>query len=364
MGKHIFLTGFPGFIAKRLVKETDALEKGISYHFLIQEHMWSVADEALAELNEAIPGFADRCTLIVGDITHPTLKLSDEDYKSLSSKVTQIWHLAAIYDLATDESVAYNVNVVGTKHILDFAESCKKLKRLDYVSTCYVSGNRTGLIMESDGDIGQEFKNHYESTKCWAEAEIHKRKDTIPTAIYRPGIVMGDSKTGVTDKYDGPYFLILLLMRLPKWIPMVNIGAGSARPNLVPVDYVVKSMAYIASKKESLGKTFALSDPNPHTAKDIIKGILQSLERAKAYGKVPSGLLEFALSSRLIRKMVKIPKEAIIYFNHDVTYDSTNTQDLLKESGITCPDFLETLPTLVNYVLENPKKDFLDKRQF
>lgn len=364
MPGHIFLTGFPGFIASQLIDRIVAHDDGVSFTFIVQQHLLGAAEKSIERHDAEHPGLADRTTLVVGDITQPYLGMGEKAYDRECERVTQVWHLAAVYDLAVPEHVAYRVNVLGTGNVLDLCEDAEHLERLDYISTCYVSGQRSGRVLESELDEGQRFKNHYESTKAWAEMEVRRRMHRIPTCIHRPAIVVGDSHTGHTDKYDGPYFVINLFMRLPSWLPMVNIGDGTVRVNIVPVDFVVDAMAAIGRNRDAIGKTVALADPNPHTAREIIERVLEVLGMRRPLADVPAELVERALSMRRLRQLVQVPKEAVIYFNHEVEYDTRNQQALLEGTGIRCPDLLETMPTLIDYVRRNPDKSFLDERTF
>lgn len=363
MQRNVFVTGFPGFIAKQLVHRLVNKDGDAQFTFLIQEKLREVAEAALRELDGDHPGLSERSTLVAGDITQTRLGLPERVYRETAARTTHAWHLAAVYDLAVPEAVAYRVNVIGTANVLDFCEDAAGLERLDYVSTCYVSGDRTGTVLESELDEGQRFKNHYESTKCWAEMEVRRRQHRLPVAIHRPGIVVGDSRTGYTDKYDGPYFIIRLLMRMPRWVPMVNIGDGQARPNLVPVDFVVDAMAELWTQRDAPGKTFALADPNPHSSKHIVDAMLEAMGRRGAMGRVSASLVESALGAAKLRQAAQIPKEAVIYFNHRVDYDTSNTTAALEHTGVRCPDLLAILPTLVDYVREHPHKEFLDQRR-
>ena len=355
------VTGFPGFIGRRLVDEVLRTQPDSTVVALVQPQMVGHAKKAVSNLSDE--NASSRVELVVGDITQPKLGIEPSTYASLLERVGTVWHLAAIYDLAVDEQVAYRVNVVGTSHILDFCEELRNLVRLNYVSTCYVAGERDGLVLESELDVGQGHKNHYESTKFWAELEVQRRWGTLPTSIFRPGIVVGDSKTGATDKYDGPYFLINLLLRMPSWLPMVNVGQGDATVNLVPVDYVVDAMIAIGSKAGTTGKVFQLGDPNPMRAKDLISLLLQRLGRRQAIGTIPSSIFEGALGVAPIRRLIGIPKESVIYFNHPVRFDVSATLDALEGTGIRCPHFSDYATTMLDYMKRNPDKGFLDNRR-
>ncbi len=360
----VFMTGFPGFIAKRLVDRLLRKDPAADFCFLVEARLRSLAEDSLAALDERHPGVRARSRILLGDITAPRLGLDEPSYRAEAARTTHAWHLAAIYNLAVPASVAYRVNVLGTAAVLDFCQECPRLERLDYVSTCYVSGTRTGRILESELDVGQGFKNHYESTKCWAELEVRRRMPRLPVAIHRPGIVVGDSRTGETDKYDGPYFVMKLLAKLPSWLPMVNIGEGRARVNLVPVDFLVDAMAELASRRESIGLTFQHADPRAHTSREIMAAILEALGYRKPLVGLPGPLVERALGVPALRNLVKIPQETVIYFNHEAVYDATNLERLLAGSGIACPDFLSYVGVLVDYVRRYPEKPFLDGRSF
>jgi len=117
------------------------------------------------------------------------------------------------------------VNVEGTRHMLDFADGCSSLRRFQYVSTCYVSGRYAGIFRETDLSKGQTFNNFYEETKYLAEVEVQEQmRQGLPATIYRPAIVVGDSRTGDTQKYDGPYFAIRWLLRQPGIAIMPVVG--------------------------------------------------------------------------------------------------------------------------------------------
>ena len=358
----IFFTGFPGFIAKQLVDRIATQTPEARFTFLVQAHLQAIAQQAIRDLDQKHPGIQERSNLVVGDITEVYLGIPEDDYRTIASDTAQVWHLAAIYDLAVEEEVAYQVNVTGTEKVLDFCEACTNLKRFHYVSTCYVSGSRTDRVLESELNEGQTFKNHYESTKFWAEVEVRRRMESIPTTIYRPGIVVGDSKTGYTDKYDGPYYIIQLLLRLPSWLPTVNLGKSDARVNIVPVDFLVDAMASLSTEEAAIGETIQLADPAPHVARDIVAEILRILGRRKPVANVPSAWVEKLMNVDVFRQTLRIPKQAVVYFHHSVEYDTANQQRLLANTGIHCPDLFTILPTLVEYVREHPDKPFLDGR--
>ncbi|HEX2252517.1 MAG TPA: SDR family oxidoreductase [Thermoanaerobaculia bacterium] len=361
-GSTIFFTGFPGFIGRRLVRALHERRPEARWVFLVQDRLRERAEADLRELERRSPDFRDRWETVVGDITDPRLGLAPGTWEDLTGRVTEAWHLAAVYDLAVPEEVARRVNVDGTRHVLDFCQECEGFERLLYVSTCYVAGERKGRVLEDELDEGQGFKNHYESTKFAAEVEVQRRWDRIPTVVFRPAVVVGDSRTGETDKYDGPYYMMRLMMRLPRLVPVVGLGRGAARLNLVPVDWLVAAMVEIGSQEDATGRVYQLADPAALEVRELLDRISEILGKPKPLVRLPGALIEGAMSFRPLRQALEMPKETIVYANHPVAYDVQNTLDALEGTGIECPPIASYLPVLIDYVRRHPEKEFLDKR--
>src|SRR5690606_7497686 len=113
------------------------------------------------------------------------------------------------------------------------------------------------------------FRNHYEESKYLAELSVEKLKGELPVTIFRPSVVVGDSQTGETAKYDGIYSLIHYLLKAPRLLRLLNVGNHDVRLNLVPVDFVVEGMAALSSDANAEGKTLALADPEPLTTAEL-----------------------------------------------------------------------------------------------
>src|SRR3712207_6528728 len=186
----------------------------------------------------------DRVEILEGDIAERGLGLSTEQLERLQAETTIAYHLAAIYNLAVPLETAQRVNVEGTGNVVEFCAACENLERFNYVSTAYVAGARQGVVYEHELVYGQDFKNHYESTKFQAEVWVRDAMDRVPTTIYRPAIVVGDSKTGETQKFDGPYYILRTISQFMKMGGRIaQFGESDAPFNVVPVDFVVDAMA-------------------------------------------------------------------------------------------------------------------------
>src|SRR3954452_10465076 len=333
------ITGFPGFIGARLVRALLDDDPELNMVALVEPKM---ADKA----REQAP---DRLEVIEGDITDRRLKLSDEDYERLTGQVMQVYHLAAIYDLAVPIQAAQAVNVDGTGNILDFCLACDGLERLHYVSTAYVAGMRTGVVYEHELSLGQDFKNHYESTKFQAELWVRKELDRIPTTIYRPAIVVGDSQTGETQKFDGPYYILRTLSRIAKG-PIAQFGRSQAPFNVVPVDFIVDALQAAAREPGAVGQTLHLVDPEPVTAADLWRILSREYLGREPSVRVPPKLIETALRSKAVRsQFAGAPPESIRYLNHPVRFDTRRAGDILAAAGLRVPRFEEYVGPMVDF---------------
>ncbi|HPM75506.1 MAG TPA: SDR family oxidoreductase [bacterium] len=357
----MFFTGFPGFLGRHFFRKFAAEKTYDKYYVLIQEKFREKAERELDDLQPFDPRIKDKIELVAGDLTLLNLGLEDRTLAKVRAEVTDFWHLAAVYDLAVAEKIAWEINVEGTRRVLELCEQCKKLDKLVYFSTCYVSGLRTGLITEEDLDYGQGHKNHYESTKFEAEVLVRKQREKIPTVIIRPSIVIGDSQTGETDKFDGPYFLIRFLADMEKRdylkyfhsLRIPSLGQGGAYFNLVPVDYLVDATMHITAKTAALGKTFALCDPDPLTAREFYDKIYQVFGMGQTRGVVPMPLVQLATKTPGIADLMRIPEEVLPYVDHYTVYDCRNTLEFLNDSHIRCPHLPEYIGTLIDYVREH-----------
>ncbi len=344
----ILFTGFPGFIGGRLIPKLLAGTPGATVVALVEPRMVERARAAAAAIDP------ERVVVEPGDITDPKLGLSAARYAELAGTTTQVHHLAAVYDLAVPLAIAERVNVLGTQHVVAFCRAAPNLERHHYVSTCYVAGARSGRIFEGDLAAGQTFKNHYESTKFGAEVLVRASMGEVPTTIYRPAIVVGDSRTGVTAKFDGPYYLLRTLQRLGAKQPIPQIGRGSATFNVVPIDFVVDAIAAGATDLDTVGETLHLCDPAPVSAAELMRTFARLYAGREPSYTVPSALLVRALRVGAISKAFGgTPAESIIYLNHPVEFDTTRADAVLGRAGLRCPRFVEYAPRLVEFFREH-----------
>ena len=212
-----------------------------------------------------------RAIPVHGDLTAPGLGVSKAERSKLAQKrVDHFFHLAAIYDLKADEESQRIANIDGTRNAVAFANDLGA-GCFHHVSSIAAAGLYDGVFREDMFEEAEDLDHPYFATKHDSE-RIVRSDCKVPWRVYRPGIVVGHSRTGEMDKIDGPYYFFKLIQRmrqlLPPWMPTIGIEGG--RINIVPVDFVVDAIDHIAHKKGLDGKCFHLTDPEPKRVGEVL----------------------------------------------------------------------------------------------
>lgn len=351
--RSILITGFPGFIAGRLVERLATPET--NFFLLVQPAFVNAAMASIESIAASSNTPVENFCIVEGDITRPDLGIGSEELDNIRDRTTDVFHLAAVYDLAVDKDLAMKVNVEGTRNVNDFAASLTGLRRYNYVSTCYVAGKRTGHILETELEHNAGFRNHYEESKYFAELEVERLRPNVPLTIFRPSVVVGDSRTGETAKYDGIYFLIHYLRWAPGLLRLVNVGNDKVRLNLVPVDFVADAIAALSVDEAAVGKTVAIADPAALTTAELFNSIARELSGKTSVIAPPPALTEWSLQLPFSPALTGLPHAAVPYFFLSQTYDTAVGRDLLAKHGIQCPGFRDYVGNLLDFVQKNPK---------
>lgn len=354
----VFLTGFPGFLGSELVRRLLArYAADVTITCLIQSKFRAEAERRVIEIEAAQPDWNGRIELLDGDITHADLGLSAAYHQHLQDATLEIFHLAAVYALGVTRELAMRVNVDGTRHVLRFAAQCANLRRFHYISTCYVSGRHVGFFTEADLRNGQAFNNYYEETKYWAELEVQQAMAKgLPVTIYRPSIVVGDSQTGETQKYDGPYYAFQWILRQGKTAVLPDFGnADQYEVNVVPRDFVVNALDYLSAQETSRGQVYHLSDPQPLTVKGSLDVVAEAMDTRIVAVRLPGGVVKGSLRYVPgLYQFVRMEPAMVDYFTQPTRYTCENTLRDLAGSGITCPPFSDYVGTLIDFMRQNP----------
>ena len=256
-----FVTGASGFIGRRLVKAL-LQRKGSTVYFLMRpQNLSKVADlHAWWGLSGSAKA---RAVAVPGDLGSRRLGVEGDALKALKGRIDAVYHLAAIYDLMADEATQVEINIEGTRHAVEFAKAIDA-KHFHHVSSIAAAGLYEGVFREDMFEEAENLEHPYFMTKHESE-KIVRKESKVPWTVYRPALVVGDSKTGEMDKIDGPYYFFKLIQRmrqiLPPWMPSIGLEGG--RVNIVPVDFVVAALDHISHTQAPLaGRCFHLVDPD------------------------------------------------------------------------------------------------------
>lgn len=288
---------------------------------------------------------------VVGDITH------EFNLESLSPDITHVIHCAAETGVQKSRDELWRVNVDGTRHMIQLASGLPQLQRFTYVSTAYVAGTRSGLITE-DMLPAQRFYSLYEHSK--AEAENIVRTSGLPVTICRPGMIVGNSRTGHTRNFNTIYYVLkLMLQGKLRWLP---VGPDQT-VNVIPVDDVARRVVSLSLKAEAQGGTFHLTVPSaslPRVGELVAE--VRSWAAQNLHIHVPKPLYMPMPLLRGIGKRHNAGKEEkshslisnltalMPYFMDNHTFDSTNAQRL---TGSEYPDWRDYLPMQLSFACRN-----------
>jgi thioester reductase-like protein len=367
-----FVTGATGFIGRNLVERL--LQREGTVFALVR----AGSRGRLEELRTAWGADGARIVPIAGDLSQPGLGVSEEDLLTLRGNVDHFFHLAAIYDMTAGDEAQEVANVEGTRHAVELARSIEA-GCFHHVSSIAAAGLYRGEWREDMFEEAERLDTHpYFRTKHESERVV-REECTRPWRVYRPGIVVGDSRTGEIDKVDGPYYFFKLLQRarrvLPSWLPALGVEGGEI--NIVPVDFVAAAIDHIAHQPGLDGQAFHLTDPEPRTAGEVLNVFARVADAPQAAlrldsditdpvtSMVRSGLRLFPPAKRVGSAALGelgIPAGILNYVSYPTSFDSSNARAALEGSGIEVPPLESYAARVWDYWERNLDPDLFKDR--
>ncbi len=347
------VTGGTGFIGGRVISRILDTQPDAQLWALVRR-------PSLGRFERRSAHWGERVKPLVADLTQ--LELADETIAELG-EIDHVVHCAAIYDITAGEAEQRAANVEGTRAVVELTQRLDAT--LHHVSSIAVAGDFAGEYTEDDFDVGQRLPTPYHQTKFEAEMLVRSTPG-LRYRIYRPAVVVGDSRTGEMDKIDGPYYFFGVLSKLavlPRFTPIMLPDTG--RTNIVPVDYVADALVALMHAPDLDGRAFHLTAPKTIGLRGIYRGIADAAGLPRLRGSLPRSVAAPVLKVRgrakALRNMaatqVGVPPEVFDVVDLKPTCTADETRKALQGTGIEVPEFAGYAPKLWRYWAEHLDPD-------
>jgi NAD(P)-dependent dehydrogenase (short-subunit alcohol dehydrogenase family) len=365
-----FITGGTGFIGRNFIDKLKEREGDI---YVLTR---AASMHKFEELQERMGEHSDRLIPVQGDLKEALLGVDEATVADLKGKIKHFCHFAAIYDIGASAEAQTATNIDGTRNAIRLAEAVDAAC-FEHVSSIAAGGLYQGTFREDMFEEAENLEHPYFSTKHDSEG-IVRNECQVPWRVYRPAMVVGNSKTGEIDKIDGAYYFFKSLQKirnvLPPWFPLIGIEGGKF--NIVPVDYVVDAMDHIAHLEDLDGRCFHLSDPEHHSMGNMMNIFAEAGHAprfnmrldTRMFGFIPSFVRTTLAGLPPIKRIINtllddmgLPDSVTMFMNYPTRYDNRDAERALKGSGISCPDLRDYAPVLWDYWERNLDPDlFVD----
>ncbi len=259
----IFLTGGTGYIGAHAAANL-LTEHGASLNLLVRARDAREAEERLWQALQLHLDFKlfyeylqTRIRIFRGDITSDQFGLSRDDYDRLVHTTDSIIHCAASLNRKSEKS-CLNVNLRGTLEVIRLGmqvDHYHGLRRFSHVSTVAVAGKRQGEVVTEDNSIDWNRSDYdpYARTKKFCEHMIRQLLPDVPKTIFRPSIVLGDSRRAETTQFDMVRAFVFLA-----GLPVLPLRSRD-RVDIVNVDFVADAIASLHMRESTQHDTYHLS---------------------------------------------------------------------------------------------------------
>ena len=359
---HFLLTGGTGLLGGYLIR--DLLQQGHSLAVLTRPNRLETAAEridSVVEHWEETCGPLERPKVLEGNITQPGLGLSEADQQWATDCCSAVIHSAASLKFQPSGDEPWNSNLNGTRNIVEFCENVGVV-RLFYISTAYVCGKVDSVAWETPISGNTEPRNVYEASKRQAEQLVLNSDLPEPPTILRPSIIVGDSQSGYTSTFHGPYLPLRLALSMLspaaaqgeirlaldalRILKLMGLD-GHERKNLIPVDWVSRAITRVVGAPELHGQIYHLTAEQSVTVESLTRTTIELLNEFYDFDVTDAVEFDEELQQYFTSQMA-VYRE---YWADDPVFDGTNRNLALPDDPPPAVD-QNMLRTLFRYVVE------------
>jgi len=339
----LLITGFPGLRARALLRAALSADPAVRPTLLVHRARRREATAALSEIEGS-----ERARVVEGDPAAIDFGLGRAEYAELLSAVRRVHHVYQVVDLGAPGDAAEAVNVAGAREIIEFARAAAGLERVVHHSSVFVSGDRTGVVLEKDLHARQTFRSPVAASLALAEAML-RRHPEVPLTVVRAAQVVGDTRSGSVDRLDGVYPLLMFLANAPSDVPLPLPQRLETRLHLVPVDFVAQAAFHLGGLPETLGESLHLVDPEPMTTRRFLELAAERFGKRLEPG-FSAGALGALFGNPGVGLLAQKLRAVGDLVTRDVTYDAAVAVERLRGSSIACPPLETYLDVLLGHV--------------
>jgi thioester reductase-like protein len=278
----VLVTGVTGFLGREVARRLLVIGRPLLVLGRARDGV-----PAAARLASALGTSPDdpRVRVVEGDLSAPGCGIGDASWRFLGASVETVIHCAGETAFVPARREPYEVaHVAGPCHLLERLAQAR-LRRFVHVSTAYVCGRRTGVILESEGDVGQSFHNAYEWVKLAAESALRAAgiRTGVDVRVARPSVIVGAAPETAGGTPTNLFFEFIRMTASlasvagARRVPLRITAAPLAPFNLVPVEYVAGALVHLAHARAGDGGTFHLVAHNPPTQAEALETIAERI---------------------------------------------------------------------------------------